>query len=296
MSASKYDVFISHASEDKDELVRTLAEELQSYGATVWYDEFSLEIGDSLTKKINEGLANSSYGVVVLSKSFLNKGWPEYELDGLLNREIGNSKIILPIWHQVTRAELLAYSPTLAGKVALDTSKIPMREMVLKILKVIRPDIFNNMLRIQAYKNLIKRSHIEVMEASKLKPGPIRHETLSNGLINRIQLIHSVFADVSNVSLEKTINNFQRDMNPEKEIGIWERMAGAYMTFNRQRNFTTTQKEEVLAILLKLSLGTGAEKQHILKELSSQDVDDLFNLYSNLPGIPKNSPEWDDEL
>lgn len=295
MSTNKYDVFISHASEDKDAVARVLAEELRDYGVEVWYDEFSLEVGDSLTQKINDGLANANYGIVILSKFFLNKGWTQYELEGLVNREVGSGKVILPIWHEITKQDLLAYSPTLAGKVAIETSRVPMREMVLKFLKVIRPDIFNNLLRLQAYKNLIKKSKWGVMEASKLKSGPVRHATLSDNLINRIQLIHSVFADVANESLERTINNFQRDVNPEREVAIWERMSGVFLTFIRRRTFTVDEKKEIFGIILSLSFGTGAEKKHSLNKISTEYVKQLRQIYYDLPSIPENKPEWDKE-
>ncbi|MCK9385933.1 MAG: DUF1883 domain-containing protein [Nevskia sp.] len=78
-----YDVFISHASEDKEEIVRPLAQALRSEGLRVWYDEFELRIGDSLRRKIDKGLASSRFGLVVLSPSFIAKGWTNYELDGL---------------------------------------------------------------------------------------------------------------------------------------------------------------------------------------------------------------------
>ena len=82
----EYDVFISHASEDKDAVVRPLAHALSDGGLRVWYDEFELRIGDSLRRKIDLGLAKSRFGVVVFSRSFFGKGWTNYELDGLVTR------------------------------------------------------------------------------------------------------------------------------------------------------------------------------------------------------------------
>lgn len=81
-----FDVFISHASEDKNAVVRPLAHALSSGGLKVWYDEFELKIGDSLRRKIDTGLAKSRFGVIVLSRSFFGKGWTNYELDGLVTR------------------------------------------------------------------------------------------------------------------------------------------------------------------------------------------------------------------
>ena len=84
-----YDFFISHASEDKDDFVRGLAEALEAKGAKVWYDEFYAESGEIvLRREIDRGLANSRFGVVVLSKHFFNKEWPQKELDGLVSLEV----------------------------------------------------------------------------------------------------------------------------------------------------------------------------------------------------------------
>lgn len=120
--SKKYDVFISHASEDKEDFVRPLAEELQNQGIDVWYDEFELKWGDKLRRSIDHGLANSTYGIVVFSDSFFKKEWPQYELDGLVDREMNGIKVILPIWHKVTKDEVQKYSPSLANKLALNSS------------------------------------------------------------------------------------------------------------------------------------------------------------------------------
>ena len=99
------DFFICHASEDKDSFVRPLAERLIKEGYQVWYDEYTLTIGDRLRRKIEEGLTNSKYGIVILSRNFFNKEWPKNELDGLFSLEI-------------EREEILKYSPILADRLA----------------------------------------------------------------------------------------------------------------------------------------------------------------------------------
>lgn len=109
-------IFISYASEDKDAVARPLAEALQECGYDVWFDEFSLELGDSLRVSIDEGLAKCAFGVVVLSKHFFAKDWPQIELDGLLAAPDGHRKIILPIVHELTHKEVARYSPILAGR------------------------------------------------------------------------------------------------------------------------------------------------------------------------------------
>ncbi len=133
-----YDVFISHAGEDKAAVVRPLANALSERDLAVWYDEFELRIGDSLRRKIDVGLARSRFGVVVLSKSFFEKGWPNYELDGLVTREVsGGRQLILPIWHGVTQTDVMTYSPSLAGKVARNTSDRSIDEIAQEIADVV---------------------------------------------------------------------------------------------------------------------------------------------------------------
>ncbi|MEM6339282.1 MAG: DUF1883 domain-containing protein [Pseudomonadota bacterium] len=133
----KYDVFISHASEDKDDVVRPLANALKDFGLDVWYDEFELKIGDSLRRKIDKGLANSRFGIVVLSKSFINKGWTNYELDGIITKAVSGEQIVLPIWHGITKQEVIDYSPSLADKLARNTSSYTVEEIAKEINDVI---------------------------------------------------------------------------------------------------------------------------------------------------------------
>ena len=133
-----YDVFISHASEDKDEVVRPLAHALRDAGLEVWYDEFELKIGDSLRRNIDHGLAHSRFGVVVLSRSFFNKGWTNYELDGLVTRSVDGSQVLLPIWHDITKQQLIDYSPSLADRVARSTTTHTIDEIANEIINVIR--------------------------------------------------------------------------------------------------------------------------------------------------------------
>ncbi|WP_328734810.1 toll/interleukin-1 receptor domain-containing protein [Falsiroseomonas selenitidurans] len=132
-----YDVFISHASEDKDEVVRPLALALQEAGLSVWYDEFELRIGDSLRRRIDRGLASSRFGVVVLSRAFFGRGWPEYELDGLVTRAVSGDQILLPIWHNVSKKEVISYSASLADKLARSTATHTVEEIAAEIIDVI---------------------------------------------------------------------------------------------------------------------------------------------------------------
>ena len=133
-----YDAFISHATEDKEEVVRPLVTRLRELGFEIWYDEFELTIGDSLRRSIDRGLAASRFGIVVLSPAFFAKNWPQYELDGLVAKEMSSGKVILPLWHRVTRDEVIGYSPSLADKVALNTATHSIVELADKLAGVLR--------------------------------------------------------------------------------------------------------------------------------------------------------------
>lgn len=131
-------VFISHASEDKDEVVRPLATALLERGLKVWYDEFELKIGDSLRRKIDKGLAKSKFGIVVLSRNFIRKGWTNYELDGIISKANTGEQVLLPIWHEITKREVIDFSPSLADKVARNTSTYTVEEIANEIADLIK--------------------------------------------------------------------------------------------------------------------------------------------------------------
>ena len=134
-----YDVFICHASEDKD-FVRPLAETLQSHHVEVWFDEFALSVGDSLREAIDRGLASSRFGIVVLSPSFFQKRWPNRELSGLVARETAEDRLlILPVWHEVSRADVLKFSPPLADLLATSSAN-GLERVVRDILKKVKPE------------------------------------------------------------------------------------------------------------------------------------------------------------
>jgi hypothetical protein len=114
-------LFISHAWEDKEDFVRPLVSTLQQAGFAVWYDEYELTLGDSLLRRISEGLRTSDFGIVVLSPAFFRKKWPQAELDGLFALETDERKIILPVWKEISEEDVKAFSPILAGRLGSRT-------------------------------------------------------------------------------------------------------------------------------------------------------------------------------
>ena len=132
--AEEYDVFVSHATEDKssfcDEFVQVLKDK---YELNVWYDGVSLQWGDSIRTEIDKGLKKSKFGVVILSRSYIKKYWTNYELEGLFQRESNGGKLILPIWHDITKKEVQDFSPSLAGKMAMNTAIMTADEIAEKL-------------------------------------------------------------------------------------------------------------------------------------------------------------------
>lgn len=132
-----YDVFLSHASEDKGEVARPLAEMLQKRGLKVWYDETELKIGDNLVRKINAGISASRFGILVLSNSFFGKDWTEYELDVLENLMVTEDRVLFPIWHNITIKEIKSYRASLANIFARSTTTHTIKEIADEIYEVI---------------------------------------------------------------------------------------------------------------------------------------------------------------
>lgn len=118
----RYDVFISYASADRHDAAQPLAHALKRKGLKVWYDEFELGIDDSLLIKIDKGLANSRMGIVIVSHSFIKKGWTDQELNGIFTNVVTGEQILLPIWHNITGKEAIGYSLSFADKVTRNTA------------------------------------------------------------------------------------------------------------------------------------------------------------------------------
>jgi len=114
----EWDAFVCHASEDKEIFVRALCQRLAGEGLKIWYDEFSLRVGDSLRESIEKGLANSRFGIVVLSQAFIQKDWPQRELSALYARDSRNNSVILPIWLGLDSHDIASNFPLLADRFA----------------------------------------------------------------------------------------------------------------------------------------------------------------------------------
>jgi hypothetical protein len=255
-----YDLFICHAGEDKTSFVAPLAHALSAFGVSVWYDEFSLSLGDSLSRKIDEGLAHSHYGLVVLSPAFFAKHWPEYELRGLTARESLGKKVILPIWLNVSREDVIRFSPPLADKIAISSQLGSPTKIAAGIIEVIRPDLFTKIHRRLLFRLTVKRAEVQMVEAKEIRPAPIRHETFPDELLGRIRLIRAALLGPYPHSMEFWLDGFKRDAHPSSEIVLWEHVAAVYLEYVSMTRLKPHQHEAVFKLIWKLKEGTDESK------------------------------------
>mgnify|MGYP000918029387 CR=1 FL=1 len=280
---SNYDVFISHASEDKESIVKPLVKCLQSYGVKVWYDEFTIKPGDRISMEIRIGLSKSKQGIIVLSKNFINKseGWPGHELGGLLAKKMNKNSKLIPIWHDVNEEDILEYDPSLMDIKGLNSRELSINEICLEIIEVVRPDIYEDIHRITSFKKMIKKTEPKMMKINEIKQGPIRHKKLPKALTTRINLIYKTLAEVHSGSIEEFIDGFKRDIDPSQEIEIWERIAIQFDAATKERDLSIEKKKEVFELLLKNSLGFDI-KDFKFKHLTKKDIYNLSDDLSKL--------------
>jgi TIR domain len=130
--------FISHDSRDK-EIAKKIAIGLQKMICPVWYDEFTLKVGDNLRDSIEKGLKECKKCVLILSKNFFsNMGWTKKEFDSIFTREIlEETKLVLPVWNAVTKEEVYEYSPSLLNVKGLDWNALGEREVCAQLFRAI---------------------------------------------------------------------------------------------------------------------------------------------------------------
>lgn len=139
-SSTVRDVFLSHASEDKDEIARPLADALTARGVTVWFDELDIRVGQSIRREIERGIRDARFGLLVISEHFMVKPWTQAELDALWGKKIAaNDDSLLPIWHKVTYDEVQTSLPLLAGLHALNTSTMSIDKIADLLAATIKP-------------------------------------------------------------------------------------------------------------------------------------------------------------
>ncbi|MEN0040067.1 MAG: toll/interleukin-1 receptor domain-containing protein [Pseudomonadota bacterium] len=253
MAGKKWDAFISHASEDKD-FAKPLAKILARLGINIWYDEFELKAGDSLVASIDNGLANSSFGILILSKAFFSKNWTEREYRGLTTLELNGDGVILPIWRDVDRSTVANFSPHLSDKFALQADTADLQSIALSIVEIIDPDAHSGIIRRKFYRdpaNFVQKN-VPLSSLKSIIDAPIRHAKFPSHFESRVFLTWSILNDYTGWSLEYFMEGFQKDSHPTQEIAIWERVAFCLSIFEKNnRAPSKSVRKSVFGFLMR---------------------------------------------
>lgn len=252
----KYDLFISHASEDKDAIVRPLATILERLSVRVWYDEFSLQLGDSLTALIDKGLQESRYGLVVLSKAFLSKKWPEYEYRSLMTREIDGERVILPLWYDVTKDDIKNFSLYLADIMALPISRANFGKIVPAILKVVRPDIYQERRMQGVLRKAVAEGTPKVAKMSEIKRATTKQSKLTKQQLVRSKAVYYGIGRHLKSNFDDYVDQYELDVVPERELQSWEIMNACYLEMlERHTDASDRDREDYFKVLVAFSIG-----------------------------------------
>lgn len=277
MDEKKYDIFISHASEDKDAIVRPLATILERLTVRVWYDEFSLQLGDSLTASIDKGLQESRYGLVVLSKAFLSKRWPEYEYRSLMTREIDGERAILPLWYNITKEDVKNFSLYLADIKALPISRANFGKIVPAILKVVRPDIYQERRMQGVLRKAVAEATPTVAKISEIKRSTTKQSKLTKQQLIRSKAVYYGIGRHLKSNFDDYVDQYELDVVPERELQSWEIMNACYLEMQEHHaDATDRDREDYFKVLVALSVGW-SEINNV--QLSDNEIKELVMLW-----------------
>ncbi len=277
-----WDVFISHASEDKAQLVRPLADALEAYGVKVWLDAFILRPGLILSQSIDAGIEGAEFGIVVLSPYFITKKWPRIEFDSLSQRQAKSDRLIA-LWHNLPTENRPDWTEALDPEKSLDTADLPITALTMRILEWVRPDLARFIQRKLAYQaaqeQMAQNDQKTVsMKSGELNLAPRQNERLPAVLVDRVNLLRAVLSEVYPHTLEYWIEGFLRDYRPEANIADWERLAAMY--------------QEAVFIIDNLEQGTEQQVAHAdVYWMIQQLTNPFLSKDEVLPEIRRKYPE-----
>ena len=212
-----------------------------------------------------------------MSKAFLCKRWPEYEYRSLMTREIDGERAILPLWYDVTKEDVKNFSLYLADIKALSISKANFGKILPAILKVVRPDIYQER-RMQG----VLRRAVEDGTKKLVKMSEIKRATSKQSKLTRQQLIRSkaVYYGIGRHlkrNFDDYVDQYELDVVPERELQSWEIMNACYLeALERHSNATDRDREDYFKVLIALSVGWSEVKD---VQLSDDEIDELVALW-----------------
>ena len=124
------------------------------------------------------------------------------------------------------------------------------------------------------------------IDPNEVQFSPTMHEKLPDELLERIKVVHATFADVDGTPLDKWVEDFKRDLNPEPNVKIWEDMKIAYDGYCEGRDLPLATRKEVFRVVLFRSM---AAPKDVLEriDLSILSKDDASEIMEGYPSEPK---------
>lgn len=117
------------------------------------------------------------------------------------------------------------------------------------------------------------------IDPNELQQGPIRRDSLTAVQMQRIASLQKVFGEIDGQTVDQWADNFKRDLNPDSELAIWERMATAYSRYcDKHQPLTLDAKKEVYKVVLLRSMASPEDVMAKLELtiLSKQDARDVM--------------------
>lgn len=254
------DAFVSHSSRDKNLFVRPLVDCLADQGATVWYDEYSMSPGDSLSASIDDGLSKANNGLVVISPDFIRtaneSGWTRYELRGIISNSIGaGAKRVVPIWLDVTLAEVRTFSPPLSDLIAITATDKQIEEVALDVLRVIAPQHAGGLGRLRAV--MTARGEVKNVDPRELQPSPAIDRRVGGHVPLRALLVTQALSDCGVpmvADFDTFLENLSRDHHHEGELRTWEAIAASY-TLAKTFDLNEEKRKAAFSLILDGTFG-----------------------------------------
>lgn len=288
------DAFISHSSRDKNLFVRPLVECLAEHGVNVWYDEYSMQPGDSLSACIDRGLVTARYGVVIVSPSFIEtalaSGWTHYELRGIISNSVGTpNRRIVPVWLDVDADDVRSWSPPLADLLAITARQKTIDAVALEIMGVIAPNRTGGLQRQRLLEVIDRTGTLTQEDPRKLLRSPAEDRRVAGNVPLRALLLTQALADCGEAyasDLPAFLEDLSRDLHHERELRIWEAIAGSYSMACSTFDLSPPQRNSVYHALLSATFGKVDESA--LKALPDEVIDPVLVHFDTLMKMVHN--------
>lgn len=120
------------------------------------------------------------------------------------------------------------------------------------------------------------------IDPNEIQQGPIQRDSLTAAQMQRITSLQKIFVEVDGQTVDQWADSFKRDLDPDRELAIWERMAAAYSRYcDKHQQLSLDAKNEVYKVVLLRSMASPSDviARLDLKVLTQQDARDVMAGY-----------------